>query len=202
MDNGDVKYIFFFQAEDGIPDRNVTGVQTCALPISCGLRLTACAYLGPSLQPLEQPAQPGRHLYAENVPGRGRDHDGARPGRSLTAGRPRAAGPSLRPVGRIRTAAIALVGLPLAALAGSTAGPACPTRSARSARAASLHQPGEEWLVHRYHDADAAAPAPGRARSTGAAVAPRGARLRGASRRARRAVGPVAPCLARAARLA
>src|SRR5699024_11946961 len=27
------KYIFFFQAEDGIRDRNVTGVQTCALPI-------------------------------------------------------------------------------------------------------------------------------------------------------------------------
>src|SRR5699024_11934055 len=26
---------FFFQAEDGIRDRNVTGVQTCALPISC-----------------------------------------------------------------------------------------------------------------------------------------------------------------------
>src|SRR5699024_11824504 len=30
-----VRYIFFFfQAEDGIRDRNVTGVQTCALPIS------------------------------------------------------------------------------------------------------------------------------------------------------------------------
>src|SRR5207249_9603639 len=28
--------IFFFQAEDGIRDRNVTGVQTCALPI-CAL---------------------------------------------------------------------------------------------------------------------------------------------------------------------
>src|SRR6266513_4912294 len=28
-------YIFFFQAEDGIRDRNVTGVQTCALPICC-----------------------------------------------------------------------------------------------------------------------------------------------------------------------
>src|SRR5438067_8902874 len=28
---------FFFQAEDGIRDRNVTGVQTCALPISRGL---------------------------------------------------------------------------------------------------------------------------------------------------------------------
>src|SRR5699024_12088873 len=26
----------FFQAEDGIRDRNVTGVQTCALPISQG----------------------------------------------------------------------------------------------------------------------------------------------------------------------
>src|SRR5207248_6686650 len=27
----------FFQAEDGIRDRTVTGVQTCALPISLGL---------------------------------------------------------------------------------------------------------------------------------------------------------------------
>src|SRR5699024_11471437 len=27
-------YAFFFQADDGIRDRNVTGVQTCALPIS------------------------------------------------------------------------------------------------------------------------------------------------------------------------
>src|SRR2546422_7873967 len=29
-----VNYIFFFQAEDGIRDVAVTGVQTCALPIS------------------------------------------------------------------------------------------------------------------------------------------------------------------------
>src|SRR5437870_10728254 len=28
-------YVFFFQAEDGIRDGHVTGVQTCALPI-CG----------------------------------------------------------------------------------------------------------------------------------------------------------------------
>src|SRR5438067_5287520 len=28
--------VFFFQAEDGIRDRNVTGVQTCALPIYAG----------------------------------------------------------------------------------------------------------------------------------------------------------------------
>src|SRR5256886_2998402 len=29
-----IVYIFFFQAEDGIRDLTVTGVQTCALPIS------------------------------------------------------------------------------------------------------------------------------------------------------------------------
>src|SRR3712207_7241772 len=30
-------FFFFFQAEDGIRDIGVTGVQTCALPISLGL---------------------------------------------------------------------------------------------------------------------------------------------------------------------
>src|SRR5699024_12093481 len=36
-----VVFLFFFQAEDGIRARNVTGVQTCALPICCsGTRLT------------------------------------------------------------------------------------------------------------------------------------------------------------------
>src|SRR5437667_4914704 len=29
-------FVFFFQAEDGIRDRDVTGVQTCALPIYRG----------------------------------------------------------------------------------------------------------------------------------------------------------------------
>ena len=29
------RVVFFFQAEDGIRDDLVTGVQTCALPISC-----------------------------------------------------------------------------------------------------------------------------------------------------------------------
>src|SRR6266487_3128329 len=29
-------FSFFFQAEDGIRDGRVTGVQTCALPICCG----------------------------------------------------------------------------------------------------------------------------------------------------------------------
>src|SRR5260370_21604880 len=32
-------FFFFFQAEDGIRDSSVTGVQTCALPISEALRL-------------------------------------------------------------------------------------------------------------------------------------------------------------------
>src|SRR5699024_12176005 len=36
---------FFFQAEDGIRDRNVTGVQTCALPIST-IRNMSCARRG------------------------------------------------------------------------------------------------------------------------------------------------------------
>src|SRR5699024_2858470 len=36
---------FFFQAEDGIRDRNVTGVQTCALPISANLRKSVTSIL-------------------------------------------------------------------------------------------------------------------------------------------------------------
>src|SRR5699024_11744513 len=34
-------FFFFFQAEDGIRDRNVTGVQTCALPIFVKLIISA-----------------------------------------------------------------------------------------------------------------------------------------------------------------
>src|SRR2546421_7180162 len=34
-------YFFFFQAEDGIRDLIVTGVQTCALPISSSMYLPA-----------------------------------------------------------------------------------------------------------------------------------------------------------------
>src|SRR5438094_975560 len=33
---------FFFQAEDGIRDRTVTGVQTCALPIYCEYAVASC----------------------------------------------------------------------------------------------------------------------------------------------------------------
>src|SRR2546430_5690929 len=34
-----VSFFFFFQAEDGIRDLTVTGVQTCALPISFAVNL-------------------------------------------------------------------------------------------------------------------------------------------------------------------
>src|SRR5260370_28008488 len=36
---GEMSAVFFFQAEDGIRDSSVTGVQTCALPISRAVQL-------------------------------------------------------------------------------------------------------------------------------------------------------------------
>src|SRR5256885_12299032 len=49
--------VFFFQAEDGIRDYKVTGVQTCALPIS---RLTAVSrlLLPVHLRPAQRSASP------------------------------------------------------------------------------------------------------------------------------------------------
>src|SRR2546430_4429343 len=38
----DTLFFFFFQAEDGIRDLTVTGVQTCALPISYNYLFKAC----------------------------------------------------------------------------------------------------------------------------------------------------------------
>src|SRR5690348_17548455 len=67
-------FFFFFQAEDGIRDGRVTGVQTCALPISqCVLRrYLGCAtsvgssgrrvILGRSRCEGPQPADPGLSL--------------------------------------------------------------------------------------------------------------------------------------------
>src|SRR5260370_6315622 len=47
-------YFFFFQAEDGIRDSSVTGVQTCALPISRGQQRSvddlSLASLRPAIQ--------------------------------------------------------------------------------------------------------------------------------------------------------
>src|SRR6266481_3395128 len=48
---------FFFQAEDGIRDGTVTGVQTCALPILTGRGLAAGMTRNP--YPTWRPGQPG-----------------------------------------------------------------------------------------------------------------------------------------------
>src|SRR2546430_512322 len=45
-----IYFFFFFQAEDGIRDLTVTGVQTCALPIFAG-RLLGRHKLAPTLSP-------------------------------------------------------------------------------------------------------------------------------------------------------
>src|SRR5439155_17298995 len=44
-------FFFFFQAEDGIRDGHVTGVQTCALPICSGHRLPLVPDLPPVIGP-------------------------------------------------------------------------------------------------------------------------------------------------------
>src|SRR2546427_12620257 len=62
---------FFFQAEDGIRDLTVTGVQTCALPISrwtCSLRregLTICKALSPCSIPSRMKGISTRYLSAD-----------------------------------------------------------------------------------------------------------------------------------------
>src|SRR5699024_11663467 len=48
---------FFFQAEDGIRDRNVTGVQTCALPISGDADPGSDRCVGPLFLAPQAPAQ-------------------------------------------------------------------------------------------------------------------------------------------------
>src|SRR5260221_2403671 len=56
---------FFFQAEDGIRDHCVTGVQTCALPISLEVMSRFAAnpkwliYLPPTMSPSETTREPG-----------------------------------------------------------------------------------------------------------------------------------------------
>src|SRR5256884_722966 len=52
-------FIFFFQAEDGIRDVAVTGVQTCALPIS-----SHCSWLR-GRRIVASPAWPGGHWRAD-----------------------------------------------------------------------------------------------------------------------------------------
>src|SRR6266436_1306513 len=56
--------VFFFQAEDGIRDVAVTGVQTCALPIYIHKR-RASGLAGRGLAGVVRPAQPGKDSEQE-----------------------------------------------------------------------------------------------------------------------------------------
>src|SRR2546430_11865614 len=63
-----ISYFFFFQAEDGIRDLTVTGVQTCALPIYRGApllrRLVERSHVGPKqlVELCDVVGQPGTQL--------------------------------------------------------------------------------------------------------------------------------------------
>src|SRR5207248_4725964 len=56
-------FFFFFQAEDGIRDRTVTGVQTCALPISSHTSTTR-----PAHHPTPSGAAPHRGCSPQDLP--------------------------------------------------------------------------------------------------------------------------------------
>src|SRR2546430_11953359 len=55
--------LFFFQAEDGIRDLTVTGVQTCALPISSG-RARSTSFVDRKLLPRSRACGPRRRARA------------------------------------------------------------------------------------------------------------------------------------------
>src|SRR5690349_22060693 len=87
LDNMASRYSFFFQAEDGIRDLYVTGVQTCALPISeggqhalLGLVETACQEAG--RRAAVPPDRRDRHQQARVVGGLEQVLEPPRPRRS------------------------------------------------------------------------------------------------------------------------
>src|SRR2546422_3457786 len=60
-------FFFFFQAEDGIRDVAVTGVQTCALPISGGTSRPVCRSSMTSGMPPRRLAMAGQPAIAASV---------------------------------------------------------------------------------------------------------------------------------------
>src|SRR5437879_6828378 len=62
-----VAVYFFFQAEDGIRDTSVTGVQTCALPIWSPRGARASARARPSDRPRARSAHPRGGCRARSV---------------------------------------------------------------------------------------------------------------------------------------
>src|SRR5699024_12008005 len=61
---------FLLQAEDGIRDRNVTGVQTCALPIFARSGVVACSTLSSGNQAYPPAAGSGARRLAVSTAGR------------------------------------------------------------------------------------------------------------------------------------
>src|SRR5204862_1152046 len=59
-------FLFFFQAEDGIRDLYVTGVQTCALPISLARRLKEAYPKRPLI--ISTTTKTGQELVLERMP--------------------------------------------------------------------------------------------------------------------------------------
>src|SRR2546427_6627507 len=58
-----IRLFFFFQAEDGIRDLTVTGVQTCALPISRDVKASFDRVLDPERKLTAR----GSHVQIKNV---------------------------------------------------------------------------------------------------------------------------------------
>src|SRR5256886_551823 len=85
---------FFFQAEDGIRDLTVTGVQTCALPIS-GDRTPSCP--GPTSSCTSDHDRRGPGAPARPVARPGRRDRAVRADGAIGAGRPWRALPAPRP---------------------------------------------------------------------------------------------------------
>src|SRR3989475_7598782 len=68
-----ILFFFFFQAEDGIRDLTVTGVQTCALPISGRVGPGADHELFPALTPQHNELRPFP-LHERGGVGRSEEH--------------------------------------------------------------------------------------------------------------------------------
>src|SRR5205823_3502827 len=94
-------FFFFFQAEDGIRDKLVTGVQTCALPISspsrkggdcCARRTRSRCWCSASKRPASRRSPPTGPKSRAGSPRRARAREARRPPpgtarRSRTVGR-------------------------------------------------------------------------------------------------------------------
>src|SRR2546425_9329782 len=62
-------FVFFFQAEDGIRDKLVTGVQTCALPIFRSLALTGSGSSEYAVECVRLPLQNELGICTESISG-------------------------------------------------------------------------------------------------------------------------------------